>query len=95
MKTHTSQPFYNRSADSRGKYPRNSLTAPLCTFISINPPDEKVKYYSAGKNLYCQFGLLFTPWPGAHSNGIQPIEKSPPGEGLESGLLPGGTRPVK
>ncbi len=28
--------------------------------------------------------LLFTPWPGAHSNGIQPIEKSPPGEGLDA-----------
>ena len=61
MKTHTSQPFYNRSADSRGKYPRNSLTAPLCTFISINPPDEKVKYYSAEKNRYRYYGYCSHP----------------------------------
>ena len=33
------------------------------------------------KNCY---RLLFTPWPGAHSNGIQPIEKSPAGEGLDA-----------
>ena len=28
--------------------------------------------------------LLVTPLPGAHSNGIQPIEKSPAGEGLDA-----------
>ncbi len=32
----------------------------------------------------CRSLLLFTPWPGAHSNGIQPIEKSPLGEGLDA-----------
>ncbi len=31
-----------------------------------------------------QWSLLFTPSPGVHSNGIQPIEKSPLGEGLDA-----------
>ena len=33
---------------------------------------------------YTQGRLLFTPSPGTHSNGIQPIEKSPLGEGLDA-----------
>ena len=36
------------------------------------------------KSIVTVHTLLFTPWPGAHSNGIQPIEKSPAGEGLDA-----------